>query len=146
MKYIRVTTLTIIGLICFQILSFHLLGKKCLTNQVIKNYRTYLIDREVANGLYSSNLHFNSLQQKQLKELFNVRTLQLVEQKDALEKYYSDSSGLYIYIANAKFKKSIYATVHDSEIYHDFIADDEGKYVWVLFTWIKLSKQNVVMT
>ncbi|WP_282126157.1 hypothetical protein [Marinifilum flexuosum] len=146
MKYIRITTLIITSLVCFQILSFQLLGKRCLTNQVIKNYRTYLIDRDIANGVYSSNLHFNSLQEKQLKELFNVRTLQLVEQTDALNKYRSNSSDLYIYIANAKFKNSVYATVIDAEIYHNFIANDRGKYIWILFFWIKLNKENFAMT
>lgn len=146
MKYIRILSLIILSIICFQLLSFHLIGKRTLSNQIIKNYKTHLIDRAIADGIYSSNLHFNSLQEEQLKKLLNVRTLQLVEQTDLLNKYCSNSSDFYIYIANAKFENSIYASVSDAEIYNNFIANDKGEYVWIFFVWIKLSKQNIGMT
>lgn len=144
MNLIKNIPIAIISLICIQLLSFNIIGKKTLQNHIIQNYKTYLIDREIAIGKYYSNLKFSTKQQNQLKQIFNVSSLNSVVKEDIYNNYWLSTD--YNYSVEVSFKNSIYANVIEDETYIGFIANDKSEYIWILITWVKVKKENVGMT
>ena len=144
MKIFRIVLFLLIALITLQMLTFNLWGKKTLMNHLIKNYKTYLIDRNVANCQFCTNINYSSNQIKNLKQVFNASSINIISKDEFYNKDLFPLS--YNYLAWAEFKFSSIVNFSECERFRDFIAVDKSEYIWILVTWIKVKKENIGIT